>query len=340
MITVGIVGATGYTGAELYRLALRHPDLRITFATSEQYHGKHLSEVFPQIDPRRDILLRPADSVLDEPVDVVCLCTPDGVAMRLAPHFLNRGARVIDVSPDFRFETPEGYKAWYKQDHQAPALLHAAVYGLPELNRRRIREARLVGNPGCYPTSVILGLAPLLAEGLIDPEHIIVDAKSGVSGAGRGLKLRTLYVEVNDSIAPYGIGHKHRHVGEMEQELGKIARTKTFVVFSPHLTPMSRGILSTMYVRLTADRSTDDLMSLYERRYQGEPFIRMLRQCLPETRFVAGSNFCDLAVERVSGTDQAIVASAIDNLVKGAAGQAIQNLNVMCGLDETAGLLS
>lgn len=339
MTTLGIVGATGYTGAELYRLAIRHPDIRVTFATSEQYHGKRLSEVFPHIDPRRDILLRPAESVLQESADAICLCTPDGVAMKLAPHFLDRGARVIDVSPDFRFDTPEGYATWYKQDHQAPSLLQSAVYGLPELNRLRIRETRLVGNPGCYPTSVILGLAPLLEEQLIDPERIIVDAKSGVSGAGRGLKLRTHYVEVTDSIAPYGIGHKHRHIGEMEQELAKLSQTNVFVVFSPHLTPMSRGILSTMYVRLTADRSTNDLMSLYERRYRGEPFIRLLRQCLPETRFVAHSNFCDIAIERVGGTDQAIVTSAIDNLVKGAAGQALQNLNVMCGFDEEAGLM-
>lgn len=339
MTTLGIIGATGYTGVELYQLARCHPHLQVAFATSEQYHGKRLSEVFPQVDPRRDILLRPAEAVLDEPVDLVCLCTPDGVAMKLAPRFLDRGVRVIDVSPDFRFDTPESYTAWYKQDHQAPALLKSTVYGLPELNRPRIREARLVGNPGCYPTSVILGLAPLLEQRLIDPQHIIVDAKSGVSGAGRGLKLRSHYVEVNDSIAPYGIGHKHRHVGEMEQELAKLGHTDVFVVFSPHLAPMSRGILSTMYVRLTTDPSTDDLMDLYERRYRGEPFIRLLRQCLPETRFVAHSNFCDLTIERIGGTDQAIITSAIDNLVKGAAGQALQNLNVLCGFDEEAGLL-
>lgn len=338
MTTLGIVGATGYTGLELYKIAIRHPHLQVAFATSEQYHGQRLSDVYPHVDRRRDVILHASEDVLDESVDIVCLCTPDGVAMKLAPRFLERNTRIVDVSPDFRFDTPEGYTAWYAREHQAPALLKSAVYGIPELNRSRIREASIIGNPGCYPTSVILGLAPLLEERLIDPKHIIVDAKSGVSGAGRGLKLRNLYVEVNDSIAPYGIGHTHRHIGEMEQEIAKLCGEQPFLIFSPHLTPMSRGILSTIYVRLTRDLSTDELMGLYERRYQDEPFIR-LQHCQPETRFVTHTNYCDIRIERVAGTDQAIVTSAEDNLVKGAAGQAIQNINVMCDFDETTGLL-
>lgn len=338
MTTLGIIGATGYTGLELYRIAGRHPHIEVAFATSEQYQGQRLSDVFPQVDRRRDITLQASNDVLDASVDIVCFCTPDGVAMKQAGRFLERNIRVIDVSPDFRFDTPEVYTTWYKHEHQAASLLRSTVYGIPELNRQRIRTSRLVGNPGCYPTSVILGLAPLLQARMIDPQHIIVDAKSGVSGAGRGLKLRNLYVEVNDSIAPYGVGHTHRHVGEMEQEIAKLAGARPFVIFSPHLTPMSRGILSTMYVRLTEDRSAEDLERLYQERYEDEPFIR-LPSGLPETRFVTHSNYCDIRVVRVAGTDQAIVLSAIDNLVKGAAGQAIQNLNVMCGFDETAGLL-
>lgn len=339
MTTLGIVGATGYTGVELYRLASRHPELQIAFATSEQYKGQRLSEVFPQIDPRRDIELSASSDVMGSTPDVVCFCTPDGVAMQHAPGFLERGVRVVDVSPDFRFDTPEAYTAWYKKEHAAPALMKTTVYGIPELNRAKIRESRLVGNPGCYPTSVVLGVAPLLEERLIDPTPIIVDAKSGVSGAGRSLKLRNLYVEVNDSIAPYGIGHTHRHVGEMEQELSRVAGTRAFVVFSPHLTPMSRGILSTIYVKLTQDRSSKDLMDVYNRRYGAEPFVRVMHNGLPETRFVTHTNFCDVRIDRVDGSDLAIVTSAIDNLVKGAAGQALQNINVMCGFPEEAGLV-
>ncbi|MBM3263853.1 MAG: N-acetyl-gamma-glutamyl-phosphate reductase [candidate division Zixibacteria bacterium] len=339
MTTLGIIGATGYTGVELYRLAARHPHLHIIFATSEQYHGQQLSEVFPHIDPRKDIPLCATSDIGDEKPDVVFFCTPDGIAMQQAPAFLDRGVRVIDVSPDFRFDTPEAYKTWYKKEHTAPAFMKSAVYGLPELNRQKIRDARLVGNPGCYPTSVVLGVAPLLEQDFIAPGSIIVDAKSGVSGAGRGLKLRTLYVEVNDSIAPYGIGHTHRHVGEMEQELGRFSATKPFVVFSPHLTPMSRGILSTIYVRLTQDLGSKDLMDVYTRRYASEPFVRVLHKGLPETRFVTHTNFCDVRIDRVEGTDLAIITSAIDNLVKGAAGQALQNLNVMFGFPEEAGLV-
>lgn len=339
MKTLGIVGATGYTGFELYQLASRHPDLTVAFATSEQYHGQNLRTVFPHLDPRKDISLCASTDILNEQPDVICFCTPDGVAMAQAPAFLDRGVRVVDLSPDFRFETPEAYSAWYKKEHTAPALLKSTVYGLPELNRSRIRETRLVGNPGCYPTSVTLALAPLLERRLIDPKQIIVDAKSGISGAGRGLKLRTLYVEVNDSIAPYNIGHSHRHVGEIEQELGRYAGARPYVVFSPHLTPMSRGILSTIYVRLTEDRSSQDLMNVYDERYGSEPFVRVLHTGLPETRFVTRTNFCDVRVDRVENTDLAIVTSAIDNLVKGAAGQALQNINVMMGFQEEAGLV-
>ncbi len=339
MITLGIIGATGYTGVELYRLASRHPDIQIDFATSEQYHGQTLREIFPHTDPNQDIVLRSSAEIADTSTDVVCFCTPDGIAMAQAPQLLERGTRVVDVSPDFRFDTPEMYTAWYKRPHTASSLLKSTVYGIPELNRDRIQDARLVGNPGCYPTSVILGLAPLLEKRLIDPQQIIVDAKSGVSGPGRGLKLQNLFVEVNDSIAPYSVGHSHRHVGEIEQELAKLGHVQPFVIFSPHLVPMTRGILSTMYVRLKSDLSSDELMALYTQRYKDEPFIRVLHSCMPATRFVAQTNYCDVRIDRVEGTDQAIVTSAIDNLVKGAAGQALQNINVMYGLDEKTGLV-
>ena len=339
MIKLGIIGATGYTGMELYRLASRHSSIEIAFATSEQYTGRELGEVFPRVDPDRDITLRSLDDITGEPADVVCFCTPDGVAMDRVGAFLDRGVRVVDVSSDFRFDDPEVYTSWYSRPHTAPSLLDAAVYGIPELNRDRIRTADLVGNPGCYPTGVILGLVPLLEEGVIDAGQIIVDAKSGVSGAGRGLKLRNLYVEVNDSITPYNIGHTHRHVGEIEQELSRCSDEQPFVVFSPHLTPMSRGILATTYVRVKNGATHGDLAALYERRYEGEPFIRLSQSGYPETRFVTWTNYCDLRVDRVDGSDLAIVTSAIDNLVKGAAGQALQNVNVMSGLDETTGLI-
>lgn len=339
MIKLGIIGATGYTGMELYRLAARHPGIEIAFATSEQYCGQHLGEVFPRVDPDRDITLRALDDIADAQADVICFCTPDGVAMDRVGAFLDRGVRVVDVSSDFRFDDPEVYTSWYSRPHTAPSLLDSAVYGIPELNRDRIRTADLVGNPGCYPTGVILGLVPLLEEGAIDAGQIIVDAKSGVSGAGRGLKLRNLYVEVNDSITPYNIGHSHRHVGEIEQELSRFSDGQPYVVFSPHLTPMSRGILATTYVRVKNGAANGDLAALYEQRYGGEPFIRLSRSGYPETRFVTWTNYCDLRIDRVEGSDLAIVTSAIDNLVKGAAGQALQNVNVMSGLDETTGLL-
>ena len=339
MITLGIIGATGYTGVELYMLAARHPDIRIDFATSEQYHGKALREIFPHIDPNHDITLQSTADSTATSTDVVCFCTPDGIAMSQVPHLLDQGTRIVDVSSDFRFDTPEAYTAWYKRPHSASALLKSTVYGLPELNRAHIQGARLVGNPGCYPTSVILGLAPLLEKRLIDPQQIIVDAKSGVSGAGRGLKLQNLFVEVNDSIAPYNVGHNHRHVGEIEQELAKLGGAQPFVIFSPHLVPMNRGILSTMYVRLKSDLSSEALMALYTERYQDESFIRVLHHTMPATRFVTHTNYCDVRIDRVEGTDQAIVTSAIDNLVKGAAGQALQNFNVMYDLDEKTGLV-
>ena len=339
MIKLGIIGATGYTGMELYRLASRHPGIEVVFATSEQYTGQNLGEVFPRIDPDRDITLRSLDEIAAVPADVVCFCTPDGVAMDRVGAFLERGVRVVDVSSDFRFDDPDVYTSWYSRPHTAPELLDSAVYGIPELNRDRIRTADLVGNPGCYPTGVILGLAPLLEADAIDACQVIVDAKSGVSGAGRGLKLRNLYVEVNDSITPYNIGHTHRHVGEIEQELSRFSDEQPYVVFSPHLTPMSRGILATTYVRVKNGAANGDLADLYEQRYGGEPFIRLPRSGYPETRFVTWTNYCDLRIDRVDGSDLAIVTSAVDNLVKGAAGQALQNVNVMFGRDETTGLI-
>ncbi len=338
MIKLGIIGATGYTGMELYRLASRHPAIEVVFATSEQYRGQPLEAVFPRIDPDRHITLRGLDEVTGARADVVCFCTPDGVAMDRVGTFLDRGIRVVDVSSDFRFDDPDVYTSWYKRPHTAPSLLSSAVYGIPELNRERIRTAVLVGNPGCYPTGVILGLVPLLEADAIDAGQIIVDAKSGVSGAGRSLKLRNLYVEVNDSITPYNIGHTHRHVGEIEQELSRFSGQQPYVVFSPHLTPMSRGILATTYVHLKNAAADRDLAALYAKRYGDEPFIRLSRTGYPETRFVTWTNYCDLRVDRVDGSNLAIVTSAIDNLVKGAAGQALQNVNVMNGLDETMGL--
>ncbi|MBI4531526.1 MAG: N-acetyl-gamma-glutamyl-phosphate reductase, partial [Candidatus Latescibacteria bacterium] len=270
--------------------------------------------------------------------EIVISCLPRGVAMGVIPQFLEQGCLVIDLSGDFRLLSPEAYRVWYGDDHKAPHLLNALVYGLPEIHRDAIRSARLVGAPGCYPTSVILGLAPLLEIGAIDPSDIIVDAKSGVSGAGRKLTLRTHFVESNETIIPYDIGRVHRHAGEMEQELSEVSGQTCRLIFTPQQIPISRGILSMIYVRLKDDLSQHEIIDLYKKRYEGEPFMRIAEDYLPEPRFVAYTNFCDVAVHRPRGTDRALLLSTIDNLLKGAVGQIVQCLNLMIGVDETTGL--
>ncbi len=335
MINVGIYGVTGYAGYELLRWLGRHRQARVVFATSESQAGKSLAAVFPgPLDIR---LIAPDDAPLGD-AEVVFLGLPHGVSAQVAQRALEAGVRVIDLSADFRLDTPDAYQRWYKHTHPAPELL-PAPYGLTELNRAAIKDARLVANPGCYPTSVLLGIAPLLRAGILADSTIIADSKSGVSGAGRAPKLNTSFVEVNESLAPYSVGHVHRHVGEMEQEAARLAsNVNPQIIFTPHLLPISRGILSTIYLRVPADWSEEQIRTLYTEQYADEPFVRVLPAGQLTT--IAHSNHTNLCTISLTLAQPGllIAVTSIDNLVKGAAGQAIQNMNVMFGVDEREGL--
>jgi N-acetyl-gamma-glutamyl-phosphate reductase len=343
MIRVGIYGVTGYAGYELLRWLQRHSESTVVFMASESQAGKRLAQVYP--GPLDGRLIAPDDAPLGD-VDVVFLGLPHGIAGVTARRALDAGVRVIDLSADFRLATPEAYKQWYHHDHPAPELL-PAPYGLPELGREALRTARLVANPGCYPTSVLLGLAPLMRATLVTDDTIVVDSKSGVSGAGRPPKQNTSFCEVNENLTPYSIGYVHRHVAEMEQELGRLWGAGAHeiergaapgLLFSPHLLPITRGILSTIYVRVPKSLGEDDLRALYEEQYAGEPFVRVLGAGqLAAIGHTANTNQCAISLT-LARPGHLIVVSSVDNLVKGAAGQAIQNMNVMFGLEETAGL--
>ncbi len=335
MIRVGIFGATGYTGIELIKIFTRHPQLQINFATSDNYAGKKLSAAFPCA---YDLPLIAHDAAPLDQIDAAFLALPHGASAAYAKRALDAGARVIDLSADFRLHDAAAYKKWYGLDHPAPELLPQAVYGLPELHREKIKGAKLVANPGCYPTSVILGLAPLLRAGASDGT-LIVDSKSGVSGAGRKATLSNSFVEVNENFAPYNIGRVHRHLSEMEQELQAI-NAHAALVFSPHLLPVNRGILSTMYVKLHRGWDEKALRDLYAETYHAEPFVRILPSgqvaSLAHSNY---TNYCTISIHYVAEVGQAIICASIDNLIKGASGQAVQNLNLMLGLNETTGLL-
>jgi len=340
MVHVGIVGASGYTGVELARLLAGHPEVRLTVATSRQYAGKALSEVFPNLRKRVDILCEnlSIEELVDR-ADFFFTAVPHKTAMDIVPRLLAAGKKVVDLSADYRLHDPAVYETWY-QEHTSPELLDEAAYGLPELYRDQIATARLTANPGCYPTSVILALAPLLRKGLIDPATLIIDSKSGISGAGRAANVGTLFCEVSDGFKPYKVGGTHRHIPEIEQELSIAAGTPITVTFTPHLLPISRGILSTIYASLTSEGKTADLQALYEQTYNDEPFIRVLPTGVPPaTQHVRGSNCCDLSLQKDTRTGRLIVMSAIDNIVKGASGQAVQNMNLMNGFPETLGLM-
>ena len=334
-IRIGIVGGTGYTGVELLRLLAQHPRSDIRVITSRSEAGMPVADMFPNLRGR--IALRftePSREALTA-CDVVFFATPNGVAMNETRALYDAGVRVIDIAADFRIRDVAVWEQWYRMKHACPDLVEKAVYGLPELYRDRIREARIVANPGCYPTAVQLGFLPLVESGVVDVDHLIADAKSGVSGAGRKAEVHTLFAEANDNFKAYGVSG-HRHVPEIAQGLTAMARRSISPVFTPHLTPMIRGIHATLYGRVT--RSTD-LQALYERRYAGEPFVDVLPPgSHPETRSVRGSNMCRIAVHQPGGGNTAVVLSVIDNLVKGASGQAVQNMNIMFGLEETLGL--
>lgn len=335
MIEVGIVGGTGYTGAELLRLLARHPDVRVRVLTSRQEAGKAVDAVFPQL--RGVLELRFSEPTADALAEcqAVFFATPHGAAMQLAPQLIARGVKVLDLSADFRLKDPAVFKRWYGMDHAAPDLLREAVYGLPELHRDAVRGARLVACPGCYPTSVQLSVLPLLEHDLVRPGSLIADCKSGVSGAGRELKAASLFAEAAESFKAYGVGG-HRHHPEIEQGLRQIAGKDVSLTFVPHLVPMNRGIHATLYADLQRDT---DVQALYELRYADEPFVDVLPAgAHPETRSVRGANHCRIAVHRPGQGNRVVVLAVIDNLVKGAAGQAVQCFNLMFGLPEEAGL--
>lgn len=335
MLKVGIYGATGYTGFELVKIVRRHPQAEIAFATSERSAGQTLSDVFAS--PWKTPLIPAGDAPLDA-VDAAFLCLPHGASIPTVQRVVEAGVRAIDLSADFRLSDAQVYEQWYDTPHTATDLLSEAVYGLTELHREAIAGARLVANPGCYPTSVILGLYPLAQQGLISGERVIVDSKSGVSGAGRGLSLKTHFVEAHDNFSPYSIGHRHRHIPEMEAELGAALGRPLSVTFSPHLLPVNQGILSTMYVTLVEPWSEGDLQALYRETYAGEPFVHILPAGeLATLRHAVNTNRCAISLTP-AGSDQLVVCTAIDNLIKGASGQAVQNFNVMFDLEETLGL--
>lgn len=336
-INVGIYGASGYTGFETVSLVQKHPSMRLVFATSESSAGRQLSDIYPTTLTAP--LVAQADAPLDQ-VEAVFCCLPHGASMPTVVAARQAGVRVIDLSADFRLADVGVYERWYGVSHTAPTLLQQAVYGLPEINRIEIRQTDLLANPGCYPTSLLLGLYPLLKAGLLDPTApIITDSKSGVSGAGRKPSLKTHFVEANENLSPYNIGQSHRHVAEMAATINKLGGDGARLIFSPHLVPVSRGMLSTIYVSLVDDLAAERSRRLYTETYAGEPFVRILPAGqLASMAHTRHTNFCVISVTPVSSR-QFIICSSIDNLGKGAAGQAIQNFNIMFDLAETAGLL-
>ena len=335
-IKTGVIGGTGYTGVELLRLLSAHPDIYLHCITSRAEAGQGVNEIYPSLRGHVDLAFsNPDDAPLNE-CDVVFCATPNGVAMKLAPQLLDAGVKIIDLSADFRIKDIAEWRKWYGMDHACPELVEQAVYGLPEVFRKEIAEARLVANPGCYPTAVQLGFLPLLEAGLVDVHSLIADAKSGVSGAGRKAAMGTAFAEVADSFKAYNVSG-HRHLPEIKQGLTGFAKGPVGLVFTPHLLPMIRGIHATLYARLTAPEA--DLQEVFESRYVDEPFVDVMpTDSHPDTRSVRGGNCCRIAVHRPQGGDMVVVLAVEDNLVKGAAGQAVQNMNLMFGLDEAMGL--
>lgn len=335
MITVGIVGGTGYTGVELLRLLARHPEVTVKAITSRKEVGQSVADLFPSLRGHVDLAFSDPVAAGLSSCDVVFFATPNGIAMEEARALVSAGVRIIDLAADFRIRDVPTWEKWYKMTHACPELVAEAVYGLPEVNRALIRTARVLANPGCYPTAVQLGFLPLVEAGVVDVEHLIADAKSGVSGAGRKAELGSLFAEASDNFKAYGVPG-HRHLPEISQGLSQAAGKAVGLTFVPHLTPMIRGIHATLYGRLTQDV---DLQALYEDRYASEPFVDVLPSgSHPDTRSVRASNTCRIAVHQPQGANTVVVLSVIDNLVKGAAGQAVHNMNLMFGFAETLGL--
>ena len=336
MIRAGVVGATGYAGVELLRIILQHPEVSLSCVTSRAEAGRPVADLFPNLRSFTDLQFSdPGQGELAD-CDLVFFATPNGVAMQHTPDLLQQGVKVIDLSADFRLRDVPAWEKWYAMEHSCPDLISQAVYGLPEMNREKIRKASLCAMPGCYPTAIQLGFIPLLEAGVIDPGELIADAKSGVSGAGRGASVATLYAEVSDSLKAYAVSG-HRHLPEIRQGLEQAGGIAVDLTFIPHLVPMIRGIHATLYARLT--KNDVDLQSLFENRFADEPFVDILPAgSHPETRSVRGSNICRIACNRIAGSNRVVVLVVEDNLLKGAAGQAVQVMNIMYGLEETTGL--
>ncbi|EON91108.1 N-acetyl-gamma-glutamyl-phosphate reductase [Marinobacter lipolyticus SM19] len=338
MIKVGIVGGTGYTGVELLRILAVHPEATVSCITSRSEAGMPVADMYPNLRGHYDLAFSEPDLDTLAACDLVFFATPHGVAMRMMPELMAAGARVVDLSADFRLRDLDVWANWYGMAHESPEWAAKAVYGLPEVVREEVRDAQLVANPGCYPTAVQLGFLPLLENNLVDPSRLIADAKSGASGAGRQGKIGMLHGEVGESFKAYGASG-HRHLPEIRQGLSNAAGRDVGITFVPHLVPMVRGIEATLYAELTNPEDFNQLQSLYENRFRDEPFVDVMPfGSHPETRSVRGANHCRIALHRQENSNVVIVSSVIDNLVKGAAGQAVQNMNIMFGLKETLGL--
>jgi len=336
MLSAGVVGGTGYTGVELLRLLLMHPQVELKCVTSRSEAGNGVADMFPNLREHTDLEFTQPDEKSLGSCDIVFFATPNGTAMTMVPALLEQGARVIDLAADFRLKDEAEWEQWYGIKHACPDVLADAVYGLPELNRDAVKHAKVVANPGCYPTAVTLGFLPLIENDLVTGQHLIADAKSGVSGAGRGASVATLLCEAGESFKPYAVDG-HRHLPEIRQTLSSVAGHGVGLTFVPHLLPMIRGIEASLYAVLKA--GDVDLHALFSARYESEPFVDVLPEgTMPETRTVRGVNMCRLSVFQPQGGDTVVVSSVIDNLVKGAAGQAVQNMNIMFGLPEETGL--
>jgi N-acetyl-gamma-glutamyl-phosphate reductase len=338
MIKAGIMGATGYAGEMLAWLLYKHPEVEANFYNSHNYANFQLNQLYGNYNgliEEKCVDMEEAMARIDN-IDVLFIALPNGKSFEMTEKALLKGVKVIDLGADYRLNAKDEYEEWYGIKHELPLLLKDAVYGLTELKRDEIKKSNLIANPGCYPTATILGLAPLLKNKLIDTSSVIIDAKSGVSGAGRSANISSLFTECNESIKAYGVA-THRHTPEIEQELSKLADEKLVVSFTPHLVPMNRGILSTCYSGIKASLTTEELLNVYKDFYKDSCFVKVI-DGIPETRWVRGSNLCHIGVKVDSRTNRAIVVSVIDNLIKGAAGQAVQNMNVMFGFEETEGL--
>ncbi len=339
MIPAGILGASGYTGSKLAYYLSRHKNVEIACITSRQEKGKSISELYGFLSGICDVEFSDPGEVDDMKIDVLFTCAPDQVSMKVVPGYYDRGIAIIDLAGDYRMDSAGDYQLWYGKPHESPQYIEKAVYGLTELNRDQIRKTKFVSNPGCYPTSVLLALSPLLREGLIDCHSIYINSLSGISGAGRECKPFKLFYEADSNVMPYSLGRCHKHVGEMEQELSKIAGEACNVVFLPHVVPMKTGLVSTICVSLKKNVTEDDINKAFYNAYRDEFFVRYHENKIPQSKNVADTNFCDIGFALVDGTDKAVIVSTICNLGKGASGQAVQNMNVMFGFDEKEGLV-